>query len=387
MQGDKYYFIAGATASALASLGSWMMPLITGTLIEDLDYSETSTGLVISIEMLSMAVGAFLTATLLVRIAIRHLVVIGAVFTVVGHLASAYATSHETMLFCRMVTGFGEGILSASGVVILAKMSDSDRGYALSFIVTGIIAAFLLAFLPPKIEAYQSGGLFISLSVICLILAPGLFLAPKKSEDSTELAVNSVASVKSVSKLKGILFIFGLLSISIMEFSMWANIERLGVNIGIDREAIGYILSAATLIGLLGAGLAAFVSTRFGRIAPLVIAISLQAIFSYLCIFSTSPDVYKFSQAGWSLCLYFAYPYLLGMAASLDSTGRWVAAGNGMLLTGQIIAPILSGLIVEFDGYRGLFALIALLTPLSLISFYHANKFSNRASEKTYQAP
>jgi MFS family permease len=172
-----------------------------------------------------------------------------------------------------------------------------------------------------------------------------------------------------------------------MEFSMWANIERLGVNIGIDRQAIGYILSAATLIGLLGAGLAAFVSTRFGRIVPLVIAISLQAIFSYLCIFSTSPDVYKYSQAGWSLCLYFAYPYLLGMAASLDSTGRWVAAGNGMLLTGQIIAPILSGLIIEMDSYRGLFALIALLTPLSLISFYHANKFSNRALEKAYQAP
>ena len=93
MQRDKYYFIAGATASAIASLGSWMMPLITGTLIEDLDFSETSAGFVISIEMLSMAVGAFLTATLLVRITIRHLVVIGAVFTIVGHLASAYAAS------------------------------------------------------------------------------------------------------------------------------------------------------------------------------------------------------------------------------------------------------------------------------------------------------
>lgn len=382
MQRDKYYFIAGATASAIASLGSWMMPLITGTLIEDLDFSETSAGFVISIEMLSMAVGAFLTATLLVRITIRHLVVIGAVFTIVGHLASAYAASYETMFFYRMITGFGEGVLSASGVVILARMFDSDRGYALSFIVTGIIAAFLLAVLPPNINAYQSSGLFISLSVICLILAPGLYLAPQKSDDSTELAVKSVESVHSVSKLKGILFILGLLSISIMEFSMWANIERLGVNIGIDREAIGYILSVATFIGLLGAGLAALVSTRFGRFVPLVIAISFQAIFSYLCIFSTSPDVYKYSQAGWSLCLYFAYPYLLGMAASLDSAGRWVAAGNGMLLAGQIIAPSLSGLIIEFDSYRGLFALIALLTPLSLISFYHANKLSSRDSEK-----
>jgi predicted MFS family arabinose efflux permease len=238
----------------------------------------------------------------------------------------------------------------------------------------------MLAFVPSGIREFDSRGLFTSLAVVSIILAPALYFIPKQSDEPASLVKTSKKTVNSVNNFTGILFIFGLLSISIMEFSMWANIERLAKNIGITDDSVGYILSLGTLLGLLGSALAVFLSTKFGRITPIIIAIMLQVIFSYFCIFPASPDVYKYSQAGWSLCLYFAYPYLLGMAASLDSLGRWAAAGTGMLVVGQIIAPTLSAYIIQVSSYSGLFTLIALLTPLSLMIFFHANKLHEKAS-------
>ena len=376
----KHYFVAGAAALTIASLGSWTMPLITGTLLENLGFSVIDTGFLISIEMLSMAIGSLITAACLARIAIRHLAVIGVLLAVVGHAASGETPIHETMLLYRALAGFGEGILSAVGVAILARLIDPDRAYALAFIITGLIASMMLAFVPSAIREFDARGLFISLAVISIILAPALYFLPKKLDESAGLAKISNKRVNSVDNLTGILFILGLFFISIMEFSMWANIERLGRNAGIADDSIGYILSLGTLLGLLGSVLAAFLSTKFGRIMPIVIAIMFQVIFSYLCIFPTSPEVYKYSQAGWSLCLYFAYPYLLGMAASLDSSGRWAAAGNGMLIVGQIIAPTLSAYTIQVSSYSGLFTLIAVLTPLSLTIFFHANRLQEKIS-------
>ena len=372
----KQYFLAGAAAMTIASLGSWMMPLITGTLIDVLNFSEIDSGFLVSIEMLSMAIGSLVTAVSLPHVTIRHLAFVGVLLAVVGHALSSEALVHDTMLVCRALAGFGEGILSAVGAALLARLIDSDRAYAVSFIITGIVASLLLAFVPYAIREFDSRGLFISLAVVSIILAPALYFIPKKYDESAGLEKVPDKRVTSVNNFTGILFIFGLLAISIMEYSMWANIERLGKNIGITDDSIGYLLSLGTLIGLLGSVLAVFLSTKFGRITPIVVAIMFQVIFSYFCIFPTSPEVYKYSQAGWSLCLYFTYPYLLGMAASLDSLGRWAAAGSGMLIVGQIIAPTLSAHIIQVGSYSGLFTLIAALTPLSLIIFLHTNGYT-----------
>jgi|TARA_B110000261_G_scaffold150281_1_gene177644 predicted MFS family arabinose efflux permease len=376
----KHYFVAGAAAMTIASLGSWTMPLIMGGLIDVLGFSEIDAGLLVSIEMLSMAVGSLITAVSLASIAIRHLAIVGLFLAVAGHAASGETLVHEIMLLVRALAGFGEGILSAVGAALLARLLDPDRAYALAFIITGLVASLMLAFVPSGIREFGSRGLFTSLAVVSIILAPALYFIPKQSDEPASLVKTSKKTVNSVNNFTGILFIFGLLSISIMEFSMWANIERLAKNIGITDDSVGYILSLGTLLGLLGSALAVFLSTKFGRITPIIIAIMLQVIFSYFCIFPASPDVYKYSQAGWSLCLYFAYPYLLGMAASLDSLGRWAAAGTGMLVVGQIIAPILSAYIIQVSSYSGLFTLIALLTPLSLMIFFHANKLHEKAS-------
>ena len=40
----KHYFVAGAAAMTIASLGSWTMPLIMGGLIDVLGFSEIDAG-------------------------------------------------------------------------------------------------------------------------------------------------------------------------------------------------------------------------------------------------------------------------------------------------------------------------------------------------------
>ena len=361
--------LAGATAMTLANLGAWSMPLLTGTLIDRFGFSELDAGILISVEMLAMATASLLTALLLPRLTPRLIAIVGVLIAASGHAATAEFQSLFSMGMCRAVSGFGEGMLYASGCATIARLGNADRAFAIAMIIQGLVAALMLSVLPIGLEIYHDKGLFLSLALFTLLLSPLLVSMPGKRK-AAELAqeVESTGTY-SVPSYLGFLLMAAMLFIAIMEISMWQNIERLAIRLQMTNQSIGYALSASTIIGTMGGLTAAALETRIGRVIPISAGLIVQFVSAAICIFAQSPQLYLLGFMCWSFALFFLYPYLFGTASTFDSMGRWAAAASGILVSGQIIGPILSAYFVEGGAYQNLFVIILIFTTLSLIFF------------------
>ncbi len=161
-----------------------------------------------------------------------------------------------------------------------------------------------------------------------------------------------------------------------------ALVERLGDRLGLSGQAIGLILSAGTVFGLLGGIAAAILGTRYGRLPPLLAGLTLQMLATVVCILAASPVPYVVAYFLWSAALFFVVPFLFGTASTLDSNGRWAAAASGMLLVGQMSGPALAGWVVHRNGYDGLLwmlvavsiAAVAMLTVALRLAAGHSKE-------------
>ncbi len=62
-------------------------------------------------------------------------------------------------------------------------------------------------------------------------------------------------------------------------------------------------------------------------------------------------------------------PYLLGLAAALDPSGRWAAAGGSVYLFGFAAGPLLAGSVIATGGYPGLAAVcVGLMVPVWVLA-------------------
>ena len=51
------------------------------------------------------------------------------------------------------------------------------------------------------------------------------------------------------------------------------------------------------------------------------------------------------------LAFLFTLPYVMGSAAALDTSGRWVAAATGTATIGTALGPALAGIVATRFGY------------------------------------
>ena len=165
----------------------------------------------------------------------------------------------------------------------------------------------------------------------------------------------------------GALLMVPIALVATLEFSMWSQVERLGDRLGLSGQAIGLILSAGTVFGLLGGITAAVLGTRFRpagaaahRIHPADAAQPSSASLRLRPSPMSSPISCGVPPSSLSS------PFLFGTASTLDSQGRWAAAASGMLLVGQMSGPALAGWIVHRNGYDGLLWMLVAVSVVAV---------------------
>jgi len=128
--------------------------------------------------------------------------------------------------------------------------------------------------------------------------------------------------------------------------SVWAYVERIGDQSGLDAEFIGYALSGSAVVGVFGAALATWMSTRFGRLMPallgyLMIALAMSFYFGTqtTVIFLVASLLYKF--AWW-----FMSPYLLANMTTLDPSGRVAILTNFVIGFGLGVGPAIAAMLI-----------------------------------------
>lgn len=231
---------------------------------------------------------------------------------------------------------------------MIASSVDPDRLAARMQLVAGSAGALLLVALPHAVAAGGHRGAFALLALIALALAPLLGWLPH----GTSMAERRVAGSVEWARVFPVLVAGFLLTAG--EGAVWAFLERIGAHAGVPPASIGILLGVTTLLGLLGAALAAWLGTRFGRRVPLVAGIAAQAAACWVITHAEVPVPYALATLGYGLAFFFVQPYLVGTAAVLDPQGRVAAAYAGTALVGAALGPALGGALVDAFSYPAL---------------------------------
>jgi predicted MFS family arabinose efflux permease len=355
------FIMAGATAAQLiGGLSAQMSPLVIDGLMKGLSLSERDAGFILTVELVTLALTAMAIAPALPRVSARRASLFAVTLALLAQSASIFSTSWASLVLLRSVGGIGEGALWAISLFIVASRSsnpDKDYGYFIIVWELGSIALFAIG--AEVTATFQHRGILALIALVDLALAPLLFLTP----DTYLIRGDGAAPTRTVqSSSLGPMTLAAIGLFLTAGAAVYAFSTPLGERAGLDARAVAYTLTIASALGLVGAGAATALNVRLGRGLPIsVFCIGFAFAVLTLCLWR-DPIAYVVALIVSIIIYNFSTPYLFGLAAALDRSGRWAAAAGAVYLFGFATGPLLAGAVIATAGYLGLATICVAIT-------------------------
>lgn len=349
-------------------------PFLIGGYIDRLGLTAAEAGQALSIEIFALAISNAFAYLWIAKIDHRSMAQKLLLVLIALNIACIFSNGFAGLVALRAVIGTVEGALLAIGFGLIGKTARPERNFGLFFAVSLSIGAANVRILPLFIEQAGVVGLFVNLCLYALIALAGSLAL--RQGDFTERAPNAGAA-KSGSGV-ALAPLLPLLVANYVYFigqgGVWSFFERLGKQFDLPLDAIAGALSVSLLAGVAGGLAASAIDLRFGRTPPLILAI-VMAAFSLFLLFG-EPGSLGFLAAA---CLFnfgnnFGHPYILGLAAKIDPSGRLTVLSAALHTGGQATGPFIVGLAVAppdftnalWVGVAVFAATIVLIAPTAL---------------------
>jgi predicted MFS family arabinose efflux permease len=361
---DPVSLLVGAIAAqVIGGLVPQLSPFVIGGLMDGLSLSEGDAGFVVFVEFLALAITAIAIAPILPRLSYRRVGLVAVALALLAQGASIFSASLTALVLLRGLAGVGEGALYALSLCIVASHSrNPDQVYGYYQVVWALGSVALFAVGGEVTAAFAHRGILALIAGVTLALAPLLLLVP----DSRARRFSATSAVlPSPPPLLALITLAAIMLYVTVSAAVYAFSAPLGERAGLDTSAVGYALTIATLVGLAGAGAATAINVRWGRAIPIsafCAAFSLVALM--LCLWR-DPTAYVIALVASVVIYYFSIPYLFGLAAALDRSGRWAAAAGSAYLLGFAAGPLIGGAVIGAAGYAGLGAVCVVFTAVA----------------------
>lgn len=377
---DKFGYVAVAIFQGKAAIMLFsIIPLILGAFVDHLGFQAGSSGYIISAEILGVAVanglGFFWVNRLQWRLTSRTLLTA----LILVNLGCTQVSSYEGIMAVRVLCGLIEGSVLALTYAMLARTGRPDRNFGFLFgvgLTLGAINFLLAGFM---LEQMGMPGLFINLSLMCVIpLILSGYIPRQSGADFVR---------ENLDEIRGLLFIIVLIILAanlvyfVGQSGVWSYLNRLGVQHGLARDAITYGLSLSLLAGVAGSLVAAWQDNRLGRVVPLSLALVMalgSVIWLYLDFNLTTFYIAAFL---FNFANNYGHPCLLGYLAEIDRKGRYVVASGAMQTGGMALGPAIAGYFVSgvdvtnslWVGVVALVLAMILFLPIMLLVRRHSD--------------
>ncbi len=323
-------------------------PIYVGAVAEQFGFTSRQLGLLVGAEI-GASLMLSITAPLWInRIDLRRagMLAIGAVAA--GNFLSLEFHAFLPLLLCRMVTGFfGSGLAYTLGVRIIAAAPNPVRAFSWTITAQIAFGALGLMIFPLAIARWGLDSLLWTWLAFSLLFLPALVFLPRRIPvPNAELAQGGHRGSVTALALLAILAVWNFAL-----GAVWAFIERIGRGMNLSIEEVGYGLSISMAVGILGSMQASWMSDRYGTRwqMPFMIAVHL-GLFAALSGNLTPAEfllvliVFNYS---WNL----ANPYLLAHIAKSDESGKLVALIPACQTAGNMIGPVVAGLLIGGAHY------------------------------------
>jgi len=326
-----------------------------------LSFSTTNfqAGLVASTEMSGIAAGNLLFSRLAPRLHPHRVYLLGALAIVAFNLLSLFTGTVWELLALRAPAGFALGAVLSTVMVTAARSATPEltfgvinsavgvMGLALAFVLPRALHAHLVAneVSPEFLRWNELDGLY-AVYILCSLLALAFIRGtpvpkPLPPADPASAALSKGVGWLALVGLGVMFFGHGTLALFLM---------RVGREISLSGETIGYVLMVGALVGIACPLVAGYVGSRMAPMLPITVivaillaaGISLSNIGAAPAFFIATPVFAALPTA--------IMPIMLGVLARFDPSGRLAASHPAFVMIAGAAAPFAGGFISDVSG-------------------------------------
>jgi len=338
--------IGSISAYNIASLSWWAQPEIVHTLIDKTGYSESTAGLIVSIELIAVALTALVAAPWVARIPVKMACYIAGLIAITCHLISAGTESIVLLGSARLIAGCAEGLALAIANAVLASTVNPGRSYAV-LNLWNVFSGMLLLTIMTGLEHE-----FDQLAVFGLLAMASLLMWPLLRNIPVRLQVLAPAKISGSRKASAAMILLSMLIWVTAASMVWAFYITIGQQTSLEATTVGLIVALAAGGGLVGSGIAAFIGGKVGRYKPIFAGLLINVIVVMALTHVFNNWVFIITALAALGCVYYLLPLYLGMAAEYDPNGGLSAAVAGVFLLTGGTGPLLGGYLVEMGGVQ-----------------------------------
>lgn len=326
-----------------------LMPMIVGGLIDGRGLSHQQAGYIASAEGMGLVLASWVAALWVRRVSWGTVLAAGCSVTALLNLASAAATAYPWLLVLRFLAGFSGGTIMALTVAALGDNRHPDRAFGIAQVMQGAMMFVAFAAAPLILEHWTVSGLYVMLAVAALLMLlavprfpdAGMERAAQHEEDGSEVGYTLLIWTGLIASFLFFSSVFGF----------WAYIERVGQVAGLSIESIGMALGASQIAAIVGAGVAAVASTRFGRAAPLLLALGGQLLVLWMLVGQFGLPAFYFGAGLFQALFVLANSYQLGVISKIDVKGRSLVLVTGFQGLGSAVGPGIAASLIDDGSY------------------------------------
>ncbi|WP_128428417.1 MFS transporter [Streptomyces cyaneus] len=335
-------------------LAPYLLPTVVGRLDSGLPLSPTQAGAVGSALLLSSASAGFALASRVERIGARTLARIGLVLAVVGYGGAALTHAVPAVVLGTLVGGFGSGTATAVAATGIAALRDPHRATTLGLLGVSALAGAVYLTVP-----HLGPGHGLPLAAIALTaLAVGPLTGRLPAATATSRQGWDTSPVPH--RRQGLMLAACMLCWSLAQNSLWGVSGRIGLNQAHLTEAtVGAVFAVALGAGLLGVTGAGALGPRLGRALPIGAGTALIAACIALSASATDLTTFATGEIAWNTLYPIVLSYVIGLAASLDTRGRWAVLVGSASSLGTAAGPLTGSVLSAQAGFPVMGAVLA----------------------------
>jgi predicted MFS family arabinose efflux permease len=348
-QVDRPQAIVGAILlSCLGVLAVMLMPVLIGALVAA-GISPEQAGYVGAGEALGTALGCVLAAFWIQRIDWRLAAAFAIAVIVGGNLLTAIVLDVNLLIGLRFAIGLlGGGTAFAVAMSVLGSTTQKDRNFAFAIAAQVLVGVLAFQLTIPR-EIWGVPGVVIPVAIfagLALVTVPWVpRLQAGEAGHGSTAGGGAIPGLALAALLTMLIWCTGLGAI-------WAFIQLIGENGGIEPVRVGQALGLTTLIGTSGALAASALAGRVGRLLPVTIALLVQVAMLTLLRGEMVWLQFLLTVATFQVFWNMIGPYMMGTIALSDSSGRAAVLIPAAQIGGFFVGPVIAGqFLVPGAGY------------------------------------
>lgn len=359
------FAVAAIVIASIAAMPGNVLPVMAGMLSDFHSLDEIELGFLVASGTFAGLLTSLTAPHWIGRVNLRYAITIALTVAAIGLLGLRFAPGMIALVCAQAMAGASGIVVASICLTVIAQLPNPTRAYSLKITTDVIFAGSFLA-LMPSLEAGLA-GFVVALALISVVAVPLALRLPTRAmvqarTDGSPIRLRDAPWSAWLALLTIVVFYVGGIGV-------WAFLGRLALHAGLDLATASNAIAAGLFVGVVGSLSAAAFAGRTKKIWPEtasgIVLVASLAMLTYIegaAQFYVAVFIFNCS---WN----FFIPFVIGLIARRDSTGKMSSLLPGTVMIGGIIGPVLIGALIRLSGYEVAMIVMTTIVAVSICGY------------------